>query len=60
MCPPVQKKSPLLALLLLCLALGTAAPATAQDYPPLRDPLEIEQVPGAPIYYTVGHPGVPS
>jgi glyoxylase-like metal-dependent hydrolase (beta-lactamase superfamily II) len=60
MCPPVQKKSPLLAPLFLCLALGAAAPAAAQDYPPLREPLEIEQVPGAPIYYTVGHPGVPS
>ena len=60
MCPPVQKKSPLLALLFLCLALGVAAPAAAQDYPPLREPLEIEQVPGAPIYYTVGNPGVPS
>ena len=37
-----------------------AASASAQQaYPPLSQPLTIEQVPGKPIYYTVGHPGIP-
>ncbi len=58
MCPPVQSKSPLLMLVPVCLAL--AVPAAAQDYPPLDEPIVFEQVPGAPIYYTVGKPGVPS
>lgn len=31
----------------------------AQDYPPLNEPLKIEQVVGAPIYYSIGNPGVP-
>ena len=35
------------------------APAHAQNYAPLNEPLKIEQVPGAPIYYSIGHPGVP-
>ncbi len=50
------------------LALGLAQapgvlPAAAQEkqpYPPLIEPLVIEQVPGAPIYYTVGSPGIPA
>ncbi len=58
MCTPVQSKSLLLALLSAWLAF--AAPASAQDYPPLDDPIVFEQVPGAPVYYTVGKPGVPS
>jgi glyoxylase-like metal-dependent hydrolase (beta-lactamase superfamily II) len=33
--------------------------AHAQTYPPLPTPLTIEQVPGHPIYYSVGHPGIP-
>ncbi len=38
------------------------APAVAEDngsYPPLPVPLVIEQVPGAPIYYSIGSPGIP-
>jgi glyoxylase-like metal-dependent hydrolase (beta-lactamase superfamily II) len=31
----------------------------AQDYAPLDRPLDIRQVPGAPIYYSIGSPGVP-
>jgi len=44
------------AVLALC-----AGPAAAQNdpYPPLIAPLVIEQVPGAPVYYTVGSPGIP-
>ena len=30
-----------------------------EPYPPLIQPLTVEQVPGAPIYYTVGSPGIP-
>jgi glyoxylase-like metal-dependent hydrolase (beta-lactamase superfamily II) len=36
-----------------------AVSARAQDYPPLRVPLKIEQVPGHPIYYSIGDPGIP-
>ena len=28
-------------------------------YPPLNQPLVIEQVPGEPIYYSIGSPGIP-
>lgn len=30
-----------------------------QPYPPIGKPLRLEQVPGAPIYYSIGHPGIP-
>ena len=38
-----------------------AAANAADDpaYPPLPEPLKIAQVPGSPIYYAIGHPGVP-
>lgn len=32
----------------------------AQPYAPLIEPLAIEQVPGEPIYYTLGSPGIPA
>jgi len=35
------------------------AAETAELYPPLIEPLVIERVPGEPIYYTLGSPGVP-
>jgi glyoxylase-like metal-dependent hydrolase (beta-lactamase superfamily II) len=47
------------------LAVAAAAPAAslsaqnATPYPPLQHPLAVEQVPGKPIYYVVGHPGIP-
>ena len=47
------------ALLPALFLAGGFAAASAQDYAPLNEPLKIEQVPGSPIYYTVGHPGVP-
>jgi len=37
----------------------TAVVQSAEPYPPLVQPLTIEQVPGEPIYYTVGSPGIP-
>ena len=33
--------------------------ARAQTYAPLDTPLVVEQVPGHPIYYSIGNPGVP-
>jgi glyoxylase-like metal-dependent hydrolase (beta-lactamase superfamily II) len=39
-----------------------AVSAVAQDvspYPPLSRPLVVEQLPGKPVYYVVGQPGVP-
>ena len=47
------------ALLAVLVALLLPAAAAAQDYAPLDTPLQIRQVPGAPIYYSVGSPGVP-
>ena len=41
------------------LAILAAPLAAAQDYAPLDTPLAIRQVPGAPIYYSIGSPGVP-
>jgi glyoxylase-like metal-dependent hydrolase (beta-lactamase superfamily II) len=38
---------------------GTAGADDAQPYPPISHPLTIEQVPGAPVYYTIGNPGIP-
>ena len=46
----------MLAIMLLAPAAAGAAEA---PYAPLPQPLHIEQVPGKPIYYSVGHPGVP-
>src|SRR4051795_4215667 len=41
-----------------CLATAVHA-QTASPYPPIAIPLEIDQVPGKPIYYSTGNPGVP-
>lgn len=41
------------------LATLVAPLAAAQDYAPLDRPLQIRQVSGAPIYYSIGNPGVP-
>lgn len=52
-------------LLPLCAAAAALASSAAfsqeavSPYPPLTKPLTIEQVPGAPIYYSIGVPGVP-
>ena len=49
--------------LLACAAaapLAVAGTARAQAYAPLPVDIEVQQVPGAPIYFTLGHPGVPS
>jgi glyoxylase-like metal-dependent hydrolase (beta-lactamase superfamily II) len=53
---------PRLVALALAAALGVlpASARAAPPYPPLIEPLVIQQVPGAPIYYTVGNPGIPA
>jgi glyoxylase-like metal-dependent hydrolase (beta-lactamase superfamily II) len=43
--------------LLFCLL--SAHAGTTEPYAPLTQPLVIEQLQGAPIYYTLGNPGVP-
>jgi glyoxylase-like metal-dependent hydrolase (beta-lactamase superfamily II) len=40
-----------------CLAMEVDAQSAA--YPPITIPLKIDQVPGKPIYYSTGNPGVP-
>jgi len=49
----------LVPALMTLAALIAAAPAAASDYAPLDRPLAIRQVPAAPIYYSIGSPGVP-
>jgi glyoxylase-like metal-dependent hydrolase (beta-lactamase superfamily II) len=51
-----------IAALMLWATVAAAIPhqaAHAQTYAPLDAPLVVEQVPGHPIYYSVGSPGVP-
>lgn len=44
------------------LPLLASRPAAARTgaYAPLIEDIDVQQVPGAPIYYVLGHPGVPS
>ena len=56
---PMQSLTTRLQLLLIFLMALFAPAAIAQDYAPLDRPLTIQQVPGAPIYYSIGSPGVP-
>jgi glyoxylase-like metal-dependent hydrolase (beta-lactamase superfamily II) len=37
----------------------TAGAQTASPYPPLTIPLKIDQVPGKPVWYSTGNPGIP-
>ncbi|HWU83768.1 MAG TPA: hypothetical protein VN028_00390, partial [Rhodocyclaceae bacterium] len=48
-------------LLALLMATGTARADTPTPpaYAPITIPLDVEQVPGKPIYYSVGNPGIP-
>ena len=50
----------LFSLVILAISQTPAAGAAAPQYAPLEAPLTIEQVPGHPIYYSIGHPGVPA
>jgi glyoxylase-like metal-dependent hydrolase (beta-lactamase superfamily II) len=48
------------AILAFAACLATAVHAqTSPPYPPAAIPLRIDQVPGNPIYYSTGNPGVP-
>ena len=47
------------AVVILALCAMPAVAETDEPYPPLLQPLTVEQVPGAPIYYTIGSPGIP-
>jgi glyoxylase-like metal-dependent hydrolase (beta-lactamase superfamily II) len=49
----------ILALMAVAAIAGSPAKAAQPPYAPLPQPLHIEQVPGKPIYYSLGHPGVP-
>lgn len=51
--------SVLAALLMATLVPNSASSEPAATYAPLTLPLDISQVPGKPIYYSVGNPGVP-
>jgi glyoxylase-like metal-dependent hydrolase (beta-lactamase superfamily II) len=44
-----------------CAAAAAFAPSARADaYAPLTQDIVVQQVPGAAVYYTLGHPGVPS
>jgi glyoxylase-like metal-dependent hydrolase (beta-lactamase superfamily II) len=47
------------AMLVFSACLTTAVHAQTAPYPPITIPLKIDQVPGSPIYYSTGNPGVP-
>ena len=46
------------ALLAACPVLPVGA-QTAPPYPPITIPLKLDQVPGKPIWYSTGNPGIP-
>lgn len=51
-----------LAAVLLCFASCFAAPVLADNaapYTPITIPLDLKQVPGKPIWYSTGNPGIP-
>lgn len=47
------------AAVALAAAAVAASAENAEPYPPLIEPLKVEQVLGLPIYFTVGNPNVP-
>jgi glyoxylase-like metal-dependent hydrolase (beta-lactamase superfamily II) len=47
------------AMLAFSACLATAVHAQTAPYPPITIPLKIDQVPGKPIYYSTGNPGIP-
>ncbi|WP_414642705.1 MBL fold metallo-hydrolase [Bradyrhizobium sp.] len=49
----------LFAALLAACPLVAAGAQTASPYPPITMPLKIEQVPGKPVWYSTGNPGIP-
>ncbi len=53
-----MKRLVIAALLAVSPIFATRA-QTASPYPPLTIPLKIDQVPGKPVWYSTGNPGVP-
>lgn len=53
-----MKRLLIAALLAACPALAAGA-QTVSPYPPLTIPLKIDQVPGKPVWYSTGNPGIP-
>jgi glyoxylase-like metal-dependent hydrolase (beta-lactamase superfamily II) len=49
---------PIVCLIAVAFPLAALA-QSAEPYPPLNTALVIKQVPGEPIYYSIGNPGVP-
>jgi glyoxylase-like metal-dependent hydrolase (beta-lactamase superfamily II) len=46
------------ALLAACMV-STSGAQTAPPYPPITLPLKLDQVPGKPVWYSTGNPGIP-
>ena len=47
------------ALLFAACPVSTVGAQTAPPYPPITIPLKLDQVPGKPIWYSTGNPGIP-
>lgn len=47
-------------LSVLVALVGLPSPGRAEPYPPLSRPLTVERVPGKDIFYSIGHPEIPS
>jgi glyoxylase-like metal-dependent hydrolase (beta-lactamase superfamily II) len=47
------------AMLAFSACLATGIDAQTFSYPPITIPLTIDQVPGKPVYYSTGNPGIP-
>jgi hypothetical protein len=54
-----EVKRLVIAALLAASPLISAGAETASSYPPLTIPLKIDQVPGKPVWYSTGNPGIP-
>jgi glyoxylase-like metal-dependent hydrolase (beta-lactamase superfamily II) len=52
-------KRPLIAALFAVCAVAPALAQAASPYPALTIPLRIDQVPGQPVWYSTGNPGIP-
>ncbi len=53
-----MKRLVVTALLVLCMVSASSA-QTVPPYPAITIPLDIKQVPGKPIWYSTGNPGIP-
>ncbi len=53
-----MKRILIAALFATCTAFAAGA-QTVSPYPPLTIPLKIDQVPGKPVWYSTGNPGIP-